>query len=95
MTPCGGETLPRDGGQAVTLNVELNPKVTADLLAQAEARGLSLEEYVSEVLRERSREAVAGERPTGRMGLVELFGPLRGLEVEFSRNPSTARPVDL
>jgi hypothetical protein len=52
------ETLPRgDGGQAVTLNVELNPKVTAGLLAQAEARGLSLEAYVSEVLKERSREA--------------------------------------
>jgi predicted HicB family RNase H-like nuclease len=41
----------------VTLNVELNPKVTAGLLAQAEARRLSLEAYVSEVLKERSREA--------------------------------------
>jgi hypothetical protein len=79
----------------MTLNVELNPKVTAGLLAQAEARGLSLEAYVSDVLKERSREAVAGERPAGRMGLVELFGPLRGLELEFSRNPSTGRPVDL
>jgi hypothetical protein len=79
----------------MTVKVELNPKVTAGLLAQAEARGLSLEAYVSEVLRERSREAVAGQRPAGRMGLVELFNPLRGLELEFSRNPSTGRPVDL
>jgi hypothetical protein len=27
--------------------------------------------------------------------IEELFAPLRGLNVEFSRNPSTGRPVDL
>ena len=27
--------------------------------------------------------------------LVELFTPLRGLELDFSRNDSTGRPVDL
>lgn len=27
--------------------------------------------------------------------IEELFAPLRGLNIEFSRNPSTGRPVDL
>ena len=27
--------------------------------------------------------------------IEELFAPLRGLNLEFSRNPSTGRPVDL
>ena len=37
------------------------------------------------------------ERPAGRKSLVELFAesPLKGLELDFSRNRSGARPVDL
>jgi len=27
--------------------------------------------------------------------IVELFAPLRGLNLDFDRNPSTGRPVDL
>lgn len=27
--------------------------------------------------------------------IVELFAPLRGLNLDFSRNPSTGRPVDI
>ena len=31
----------------------------------------------------------------GRKSLVELFAPLRGLNLDFSRNESAGRPVDL
>ena len=34
-------------------------------------------------------------RPAGKKSLVEVFAPLRGLDLDFSRNPSTGRPVDL
>ena len=36
------------------------------------------------------------ERPAGRKSLVELFAesPLKGLDLDFSRNKSGARPVD-
>lgn len=27
--------------------------------------------------------------------IMELFAPLRGLDLDFGRNPSTGRPVDL
>lgn len=32
---------------------------------------------------------------TAAKDIVELFAPLRGLNLDFSRNPSTGRPVDL
>jgi Arc/MetJ-type ribon-helix-helix transcriptional regulator len=37
------------------------------------------------------------KRPAGGKSLVELFAesPLKGLELDFSRNKSGARPVDL
>ena len=40
----------------MTVRVELTPQVQADLLAQAQARGMSLEAFAEEVLREKSRE---------------------------------------
>ena len=38
-----------------------------------------------------------GERPSSRKSLVQLFAesPLKGLELDFSRNKSPGRPVDL
>ena len=77
------------------MKVELNARVEAGLMAQAEARGLSLEAYVSRLLEERSSQMVAGKRHPSEKSVVELFEPLRGLEVEFERNESTGRPVDL
>ncbi|HLJ90448.1 MAG TPA: hypothetical protein VKZ53_26810 [Candidatus Angelobacter sp.] len=64
-------------------------------MAQATAQGLSLEAYVSRVLEERSGQSVTGERHARGKSIVELFAPLRGLEVEFERNQSTGRPIDL
>jgi len=34
-------------------------------------------------------------RREGRKSLVEVFAPLRGLNLDFTRNPSTGRPADL
>jgi Arc/MetJ-type ribon-helix-helix transcriptional regulator len=34
-------------------------------------------------------------RAAGRKSLVELFAPLRGMNLDFSRNQSASRPVDL
>ncbi len=39
--------------------------------------------------------AAERRRAAGRKSLVELFAPLRGLNLDFSRNKSTSRPVDL
>jgi hypothetical protein len=76
----------------MTVNLELAPEIEAGLLAQAQARGLSLELYAAQLL-----ERAAGPRklPAGDKSLVELFVPLRGLNLDFGRNPSASRPVDL
>jgi hypothetical protein len=79
----------------MTLKVELNAKVEAGLLAQAAAQGLSLEAYVNRVLEERSTQGVAGVHHPSKKSVVELFEPLKRLEVEFERNPSTGRSIDL
>jgi hypothetical protein len=76
----------------MTLKLELTPAVESGLLAQAQERGLSLEAYAELVLQERS--AAATKRPH-KKSLVELFEPLRGLDLDFSRNPSTGRPLNL
>ena len=43
----------------MTVKVELKPEVAASITAQAEARGVSVEEYVQEVVEDR-----AGVQPT-------------------------------
>ena len=74
------------------MKLELTPDVEAGLLAQAQARGLSLEAYASQLLRSAS---VPAKPAPGRKSLFELFAPLRGLDLEFGRNPSAGRPADL
>jgi hypothetical protein len=39
--------------------------------------------------------AAERRRLAGRKSLVDVFAPLRGLNLDFSRNQSTGRPVDL
>jgi hypothetical protein len=84
----------------MTITLDLQPEVERGLLAQATARGLSLSDFVKEIV---VREAhVSPERLPRRTGqdLIDACAKLRGLltdeEVDtlFSRTPSFARPVD-
>ena len=77
----------------MTVNLELTPEIQAGLLAQAQARGMSLENYVTQLL----QRAAAPLNPStpGTKNLVELFAPLRGLSLDFGRNPSAIHPADL
>ncbi len=50
----------------MTVNLQLKPDVEAGLIAQAQARGLSLETYLEQVLQERSRSlALPSSDPAG------------------------------
>ena len=77
----------------VTLKLKLKPNVEAALLAQAHARGLSLEAYLDQVL----QDATLSKRPAGRKSLAHLFAdsPLKGLNLNFDRDPDSGRPVKL
>jgi hypothetical protein len=76
------------------VKLDLKPEIEAGLLAQAHARGLSLEAYLGEVL---VIAAAAKARPAGRQSLAQLFAesPLTGLDLKFERDPDPGRPVKL
>ena len=76
------------------MKLELKPELEAGLLAQAHARGLSLEAYLDEVLK-----SAAAVKPSlaGRKSLAQLFAesPLKGLDLKFERDQDVGRPVKL
>jgi hypothetical protein len=85
----------------MTITLDLQPDVERGLLDQAQLRGVSLQDYVQQIV---TREAhlSAPVSPTRQAAnLVELSEPVRGLltdgEIDtiFSRNPSTSRLIDL
>ena len=85
----------------VTLN--LNPEVERGLMARAHARGVSLDDYLQElVAKEAGLPVAAAEPPHRRTGqeLIDVCAKVRGLltdeEVDklFSRTHSFSRPVD-
>ncbi len=86
----------------MTITVNITPEVKAALARQAAAQGRALEAYAASLLEEATHRPAHGQRPPrsrppGRKSLVQLFAesPLRGLDLDFSRNKSTGRPVDL
>lgn len=82
----------------MTITLDLNPEVERGLLAQAQAKGVSLAAYAEEILAREAR-AAGDERRTGQE-LIDVCAKLRGLltdrEVDtlFNRTPSFSRPVD-
>ena len=84
----------------MTIELDLQPEVEKGLLARAMARGVSLLDFVNEIV---SREALGApelSRPRTGQELVDACEKVRGLltdeEVDtlFSRTRSFARPVD-
>jgi hypothetical protein len=81
----------------MTVTLNLTPDVEAGLLADAQAKGLSLEAYLEQVVREQSRAVsqaagkTPGARPAGRKSLAKLFAesPLKDLGLHFGRDADT------
>ena len=87
----------------MTITVDIRPEVHAELARQAASHGRAIEAYAASLLEEAVHlpaETLANaqkQTPEGIRSLVEVFAMVRGLtdDVDFSRNPSTGRPVDL
>ena len=87
----------------MTITVDIRPEIQAELARQAAARGSAIEAYAASLLEqavEVSAEpltATEKQNREGRKSLEEVFEMVRGLadDVDFSRNPSMGRPVDL
>jgi hypothetical protein len=86
----------------MTITLDLSPDVENSLLAQAQAKGVSITDYVEEIVQRQARQSLPEiSQPSSQVqNLYELFAPVRGLltdeEVDtlFARTRSFSRPVD-
>ncbi len=81
----------------VTITVNIKPEVQAELARRAASHGSPIEAYAANLLEEAVQlPGGATSSPRGK-SLREVFESVRGLadDVDFSRNPSPGRPIDL
>jgi hypothetical protein len=82
----------------MTITLDIRPEVQAELARQAAARGRAIEAHAASLLEGAVHLPAEIASPPAN-NLVELFAPVRGLfadgELDFRRNPSTGRPIDL
>jgi hypothetical protein len=80
--------------------VHMPPELLAEARQAASEEHRPADELVSDAVRRylQQRKGAEAPRPSAteaKRTLLDLFEPLRGLDVEFTRNPSTGRPFDL
>ena len=74
--------------------VEIRPEVEAELARQAALRGRPVEAYAATLLEEAAHLQAALPVPAAR-NMVELFAPLRGLNLNFERDKDPGRDLEL
>lgn len=87
----------------MTITLDLRPEVERGLLAQAQAKGLSLTDYVKEIVAREVHVSMAEALAPHRTGqdLIDVCAEIRGLLTDeeiatmFARNRLMSRPVDL
>jgi hypothetical protein len=83
----------------MTITLDIRPEVQAELARQAAVQGRAIEAVAVALLEDAVHVPSAPRSQAAAKDMVELFAPVRGLfedgELDFSRNPSTSRPIDL
>ena len=82
----------------MSIVIDIKPEVKAELSRQAAAHGRAVESYAASLLEEAVHlPAAQPDAAHPHKSLEEVFEAIRGLadDIDFSRNPSTGRPVDL
>jgi hypothetical protein len=81
----------------MTITVDIRPEVQAEIARLAAAQGRAVEVYAASLL----EEAVHLPAPSAEPGaaaeardMVELFAPLRGLNLDFERDRDTGRDIE-
>jgi hypothetical protein len=74
----------------VTITLDIRPEVEAELARRAAAYGLRIEAYVA-IFLEGAASVTSGKpvAPAQAKDIVELFAPLRGLNIDFERDRKT------
>jgi TPR repeat protein len=97
LTSKGGGGRLGCGGAPMTITVDIRPEVQSELARQAAMRGTPLATYAASLLEEAVHIPAGASAPVRSRSLREVFEAVRGLadDVDFSRQPTTDRPVDL
>lgn len=77
----------------MTITVDLRPEVKAELARRASIHGRPIEAYVATLLEE-VVHLPSAPAPVAK-NMVELFAPLRGLNLNFDRDRDPGRDIEL
>ncbi len=70
----------------MTITLEIRPELQAELARQAAAHGLTVDAYATSLLEEAAQPA---------KDMVELFAPLRGLNLDFDSDRDPGVDIEL
>ena len=82
-------------GRAMTITLDIKPETEDELLRQAKAHGVGMAAYASTLLEDAARAAAIKRSSADALDMVELFAPLRGLNMDFARDRDTGRDIEL
>lgn len=77
----------------MTITLDLRPEVQAELVRQAAEQGRAIEAVAAALLEEAVRLPPPSQ-PAAK-DMVELFAPLRGLNIDFERDRDSGRDIQL
>jgi hypothetical protein len=81
----------------MSIILELRPEIEQELHAQAAARGVSLNDFLREVVTRQALSVSESGPASEAKNLAELFenSPFRGLDIDFERDKDYGREIDL
>ena len=79
----------------MTITLDIRPEIQDELSRQAAAQGLGVGAYAASLLEEAAHAVSVKHGPASAKNLVELFAPLRGLDLDFERDRDTGQDINL
>jgi plasmid stability protein len=79
----------------MTITLEIRPEVQAELARQAAVQGRAVEAVAAALLEEAVHVPESTPAKAPAKDMVELFAPLRGLNIDFERDRDPGRDIEL
>jgi hypothetical protein len=79
----------------MTITLDIRPEVQAERARQAAAQGRAIESYAATLLEEAVHLPASAHPELAAKDMVELFAPLRGLNIDFERDRDAGRDIQL
>ena len=81
--------------ESMTITLDIRPEVQAELARQAAAQGCPIEAVATTLLEEAVRLPATSPSKAAAKDMVDLFAPLRGLNIDFERDRDPGRDIRL